>query len=239
MFCSATPTLKNRAGCRAAKSMVRLAWARSAVSTTMRRSRSARSASSCPATNAGTEVTAMPLPDLGSLSTDPSSTPRNSPLSSRPAAPARSAIAVPGGRRLEPCPDLRDHLVVVGAGQPADVPSGIKFHAPYPAALDGVGDDHLRRPVPGWLQVAVRVEDGVEVVAVDPLHAPPEAAELGGQRLDPHEVLGRPVDGQAVAVHDAHQRGQPILAGGHRRLPHLALGQLAVTGDAERPVVPA
>jgi hypothetical protein len=69
MFCSATPTSKKRSGWRMPKSMVRLAYARSAVSTTMRSSASARSASSAPATNAGTEVSAIPLPDFGSLST--------------------------------------------------------------------------------------------------------------------------------------------------------------------------
>jgi len=62
MFCSATPTLKNRSGCLAAKSTVRLACARSAVSTTIRGSESARSASASPATNAGMVFASIPLP---------------------------------------------------------------------------------------------------------------------------------------------------------------------------------
>ena len=53
MFFSAIPRLKKRSGWRAAKSFVRLALARSAVSTAMRSSWSARSASSSPRTNAG------------------------------------------------------------------------------------------------------------------------------------------------------------------------------------------
>ena len=48
MFFSAMPKSKKRSGCRRLNSMVRLAEARSAVSTTMRGSRSARSASSSP-----------------------------------------------------------------------------------------------------------------------------------------------------------------------------------------------
>src|SRR5580698_11500630 len=122
MFCSATPTLKNRPGWRAPKSIVRFAWARSAVSTTILSSVSARSASSAPATNAGIEVAEMPRPDLGFLSFCAASLPRNRPLKSLVTAASRI-------ERLQARGDFGDDLIVIGAGQAAYVPADGAFHA--------------------------------------------------------------------------------------------------------------
>src|SRR4051794_38970354 len=114
MFCSATPTLKNRSGCRAAKSTVRLAPARSAVSTTIRGSESARSARASPATNAGMLLAVIPLPVRSSFSV---ALPRKTSLVSW-----RSAIGAARDERLQAALDLGDHVAVVLAYEVADVP---------------------------------------------------------------------------------------------------------------------
>src|SRR4051795_1495078 len=124
MFCSATPTLKNRSGCRAAKSTVRLAPARSAVSTTIRGSESARSARASPATNAGMLLAVIPLPVRSSFS---AALPRKTSLVSWSSAT--------GGNGLQPALDLGDHVVVVRADEVADVPLGVALHPPDAAAL--------------------------------------------------------------------------------------------------------
>src|SRR5689334_2273343 len=173
MFCSATPMLKNRSGCRSRKSAVRPAPARSAVSTTIRGSVSPRSASSWPATKAGIAAAWMPLTvpfgpcgpggSFGFSAWDAPALPVKVSLICCPAvAPAAavpvaalvsSAIAaarlpVPPGRdRLQARLDLRQHVVVVRAGQVAHVPVGVQLHPLHAAALDRVGDDHLRRAV--------------------------------------------------------------------------------------------
>src|SRR6185437_7310208 len=139
MFCSAMPRLKNRSGCRWAKSIVRLAFARSAVRTTMRGSVSAKSASSSPATNAGVELAGMPLVVFGSLRASGPAFPLNRPLS------VDSAIAASLDQRLEAPAQLGHDVVVVSADEPADVPLDVAFHPFDAATLDRVGDDHLRR----------------------------------------------------------------------------------------------
>src|SRR5262245_4413534 len=186
MFCSATPMLKNRSGCRSRKSAVGPAPARSAVSTTIRVSVSPRSASSWPATKAGIAAFCMPLTVAFGLSAwaAPALPVKVSLICCPPVVPAAvvpvpvapvaalvsSVIAaarlpVPPGRdRLQARLDLGQHVVVVRADQVAHVPVGVQLHALHTAALHGVGDDHLRRAVRVGAQAGERVQDRVEVV---------------------------------------------------------------------------
>src|SRR5436309_15578293 len=151
MFCSATPTLKNRSGCLAAKSMVRFACARSAVSTTIRGSESARSARVSPATNAGMLVAEIPLPVPFSLGTSAAAAlPRKTSLISWPTVFSRGPSAIGSARdeRPQSALDLSNHVDVVLAHEIADMPLVVALHAPHPAALHRVGNHHLRRPDP-------------------------------------------------------------------------------------------
>src|SRR5215213_10772 len=165
MFCSATPTLKKRPGWRCPKSMVRLAKARSALSTTIRSSSTARSASSSPATKAGTELAVMPLPEPASFRAKPGSVDRSWSSGSRRHRRTHG---------LQSCVQFGHDVVVVGADQLAHVPTGVELHALDAATLDRVGDDDVGHKSVVGLGAVERAEDGREVVAVDPLHVPPE-----------------------------------------------------------------
>src|SRR5437764_9977075 len=180
MFCSATPTLKNRVGCLAAKSTVRFACARSAVSTTIRGSESPRSARVSPATNAGMLVAEIPLPVPFSLGTSAAAAlPRKTSLISWPTASSRapSAIGAVRDERTQPALDLGNHVVVVLANEIADMPLVVALHAPHTAALHRVGNHHLRRADARWVQRIEDVEDRIEVVSVDLVDLPAEALE--------------------------------------------------------------
>src|SRR5579864_1628448 len=233
MFCSATPTLKNRSGWRAAKSIVRLAWARSAVRTTIRGSRSPSSASSSPATKAGIVRASMPRPVAASF-TAAAAPPRKVSLIAWPPPPSRvvSAIAASGEERLEAALDLGDHVVVVLTLEVAHVPLRVALHPAHAPALDRVGDDQLGRGDGVGVKDVEDVEDGVEVVAVDPVNPPAEALKPRPEGLEAHDVLGVAVDREVVAVDDRDQRAELELARGHGRLPHLPLVKLAVAGQA-------
>src|SRR5262249_9027948 len=168
MFFSAMPKSKKRSGWRSLKSFVRLAEARSAVITTMRGSRSARSASSSPRTNAGSSRAGVPCTDALSLSeTSPPAVPRK--MASRACACSFARTSAMGGlrsARLQARLDLRDRVVVVLADQVGDVPVERQLHARHAAALDRVGDDHLRPAFTGWLQRIEGAEDRREVMPV-------------------------------------------------------------------------
>src|SRR5579884_2583465 len=235
MFCSATPTLKKRSGYRAAKSTVRLALPRSAVSTTTRGSRSHRSASSSPATNAGIVLASIPMAVAWSLSpVVPLAVPRKTPLISCPELCSRvaSAMRTSGHERLKAPLDLRDDVVVVGALEVADMPLGVALHPLHAAALDRVGDDQLGRGVIGGVEGVEDIEDRIEVVAVDGVDPPAEALKALGERLEAHDRLGLAVDREVVAIDDADERAELELVGRHRGLPDLALVELAVAHQA-------
>src|SRR5579884_1030681 len=235
MFCSATPTLKNRSGCLSAKSTVRLACARSAVRTTMRGSESASSASTSPATKAGIVLAAIPLSlSLSRSVAAPLAVPRKTPLISCPASSrrVRSAIWAAHGQRLETSPNLGDDVVVVGTHEVADMPLRITLHPSHAPTLDGVGDQQLRWGDGGVVQVVEGVENRVQVVSVDRADPPAEALKSRLQRLESHDALGVAVDREMVAVHDPHQRPELELARGHGRLPDLAFVEFAIAHHA-------
>src|SRR4030095_9034968 len=153
MFFSAMPRLKKRSGWRAAKSRVRLALARSAVSTTMRGSLSAMSASSSPRMKAGTAVFGVPRTERASVKLSvfscaaPPPVPRK--IASWPCVSSafrRSArcLATRLLRGLQAGADLRLGLVVVLARQVGDVPLQRQLHALDTATLDGIRHDQLR-----------------------------------------------------------------------------------------------
>ena len=111
------------------------------------------------------------------------------------------------------------------------MPGGLVLHEIHALAFDGVGDDH-HRP----LRLRVRGVDGVadlvEVVAVDLEHAPAEGLELLVERLQRHDLLGRAVEAEVVAVDERREVGELVVAGGHGGLPHRALVALAVAEHA-------
>ena len=183
----------------------------------------------------------MPLIDSLSVRSAGPLTPRNRSLWSWPSESAWSLVmaaphSLAASRGQAPL-QLADHRVVVAADQIADMPVEAALHHPHAAALDRIGDDHLRRADAGRLELAERAQDRIEVVAVDAPDLPAEAAEALVDRLDAHDVLGVAVDAQAVAVDDADQALQPEMARRHRRFPDLALVQLAVAQHAVDPVV--
>src|SRR5215510_12393957 len=177
MFFSAMPKSKKRPGWRSLKSFVRLADARSAVITTMRGSRSARSASSSPSTKAGSSRAGVPRTEALSLSeTSPPAVPRKMASCSCACSFVRTS-AMDGLRRnarLQAGLDFRDCIVVVLADQVGDVPVERQLHARHAAALDGVGNDHLRPAFTGRLQGIEGAEDRSEVVTVDAPDLPAE-----------------------------------------------------------------
>src|SRR6185312_16443373 len=241
MFFSAMPKSKKRSGWRSLKSLVRLAEARSAVSTTMRGSRSAKSASSSPSAKAGSRRAGVPCTEALSLSeSSPPPVPRKMASCSCACGVARLSAMdrLLHLAWLQAGLDLGEGVVIVLADEIADMPVERQLHAADAAALDGVGDDHLRATLAGRFEPIERAEDGGEVVAVDALHVPAEAAEAIGQRLDLHDLLGRTVDTELVAVDDADQALQTEMTGGHRGFPDLAFGELAVAEHAVHPIGP-
>src|ERR1019366_9216871 len=89
------------------------------------------------------------------------------------------------------------------------------------------GDDHV-----GLVRLALKAvergDDRREIVPIDAHHVPPEGGEAVPDRLGGHDLLGRTIDAESVAVDDAHERPQTEVVGGHYRLPHLTFGELAV-----------
>ncbi len=149
MFFSAMPKSKKRSGWRALNSTVRLALARSAVSTTIRgiaigqvgqllaehEGRQARGGRALDrqalgqvgrAADAAKQI-ALVLACGGCLVAGHGQHPQ-----SPAAAGARPAL------------QLADHGLVVAADQIADMPVQAALHHLHAAALDGIGDDHLR-----------------------------------------------------------------------------------------------
>src|SRR6185312_8824257 len=173
MFFSAMPKSKKRSGWRSLKSLVRLAEARSAVSTTMRGSRSARSASSSPSTKAGSRRAGVPCTEVLSLSEiSPPPVPRK--MASCSCAWGVGRVSAMGRLLhlawLQPRLDLGEGVVIVRASEIADMPIERQLHARDAAALDGVGDDHLRSSVAGRFQAVEGAQNRREVVSIDPLH---------------------------------------------------------------------
>src|SRR5882724_3175003 len=235
MFFSAMPKSKKRSGWRSLKSLVRLAEARSAVSTTMRGSRSARSASSSPSAKAGSRRAGVPCTEALSLSeSSPPPVPRK--MASCSCAWDAAGVSAMGElldlARFQARLDLCKGIVIVLSHEIADMPVERQLHARHAAALDGVGDDHLRAAIARRFESIKRTQDRGEVVAVDALHVPAEAAEAVGQRLDPHDLLGRAVDAELVAVDDADQALQAEMPGSHRGFPDLAFGKFAIAEHA-------
>src|SRR6185503_3848050 len=189
MFFSAMPRLKKRSGWRAAKSRVRLALARSAVSTTMRGSLSAMSASSSPRMKAGMAAFGVPRTERASLKLSPFSFASPPPVprkiaswpcvssAFRRSARCLATLLLRSLARLQAGADFRFGLVVILARQVRDVPLQRQFHALDAAALDGVRHDQLRLAGAGRRQLAQRAEDGVEIVPVDALRRPAERGE--------------------------------------------------------------
>ena len=82
---------------------------------------------------------------------------------------------------------------------------------------------------PAWALAAIeRVVDGLDVVAVDLDDVPVERAELVGDGAEAHDLGAGAVDLQAVVVDDRDEVGEALVGGEHRRLPDLALLQLAI-----------
>ena len=67
---------------------------------------------------------------------------------------------------------------------------------------------------------------------VDFDYVPIERAPLVGQRFERHQVLGKTVDLDVVAVHDGYQVMQTFLAGQHDSFPTLAFVEFAVAHQA-------
>src|ERR1035437_3030226 len=234
MFCSATPRLKNRDGCRMAKSITRPAPARSALRTTMRSSLSARSANSWPAIKAGTDAASMPATVTNGLSDrDGPALPTKTSLICCAVSWSPVLSAIRGSDAwLETGVNLAQHVVIVGADQIADVPVRVAFHPLDPTGLDGVRDDELRRGIGFVGELSERVKDSVEIVSIDAADVPSKCRKLRVQRLHSHDCLGRSVDGKLVPVNDRNQRSGLEVTSGHRCFPHLTLGQFSVTEKA-------
>jgi hypothetical protein len=234
---SAMPKLTKRAGWRAAKSVARLATARSAVTTTMRSSSSARSASSSPNTNAGMERSSMRSEERSSRRVvAPSAVPLNTSLVSWAWPSGHRRRGLGGAHAPGPCSSAITCVVVL-AGEVADVPVQAHLHHPHALALHRVRHDHRGLALSGRRQVGEGVEDRTEVVPVDPHGPPAEGREAAVDRLDRHDVLGPPVDAELVAVDDGDERGEAVVTCAHRRLPDLAFAQLTVTEHHVRAVV--
>src|SRR3990172_4209057 len=149
--------------------------------------------------------------------------------------------AAPSQRRLREVllpslPNLRQRPRPLFGVGPLAVPRGAVLHERHALALDGVSDDNARagRRRSRALQ---RLDDLVLVVAVDLLHLPAEGAPLIGERLLAHDVDDEAVVLDAVAVDDRREVGEAVVRRRHRRLPALALIQLAVAEEAVDAVV--
>src|ERR1700722_2999876 len=136
--------------------------------------------------------------------------------------------------------DLRDHVGVLLVVEQPEVPGlRLLLHELDAVALPGPRDDHHGFMAPWIRQLVERPQQGGRVVAVDLPHRPAEGLEALAERLDVHRLRRGPGAGEAVRVHDRDQVAQLVVRGGHRGLPDLALLQLAVAGEHERPVVAA
>ncbi len=66
---------------------------------------------------------------------------------------------------------------------------------------------------------ADRAVDLAEIMPIDLDHVPVPGAPLVGQWLERHDVLREAIDLDVVAIDDAHEVVQPLLAAQHARLP--------------------
>ncbi len=144
----------------------------------------------------------------------------------------------PGGGRLRPRPGDRDVAFPAQLddgplghfrGQRPAVPALAVLHLGEPLSLEGAGQDHR-----GLARVAHGRERLVDLAEVVPVDGDGTAAE----RLNPFGIclqipaqLGRAALAEAVHIDDRGQVVQPVVGGLVERLPHRALGHLAVTAQ--------
>ena len=132
--------------------------------------------------------------------------------------------------QVAPAAELRDRGV--GVGQRLSVPAVLVLDRAHALALHGAGDDRHGLAV-GRRGVLVGGVDLGHVVAVDLDRAPAERlgpGHVGGGVPAEHRLAALP---EPVDVDDRHQVVEALVRGGGERLPHRALGHLAVA--AERP----
>src|SRR6266403_132383 len=143
-------------------------------------------------------------------------------------------IAVPG--RLGHAEDLADGGHRLRRLRRLAVPLRVVLHERHALALDGVRHHQRRRALRG-LGLVERLVDLCHVVAVDLDHRPAERLPLGDDGLEIEHLADEVVELDLVVVDDHGEVvdgmvGTPELRRGHRRLPHLALLDLAVAEDA-------
>ena len=98
-------------------------------------------------------------------------------------------------------------------------------------ALEGLGDDARGLALVRGSLVQ-RVRDGRDVVAVDDERVPAEGLGALAVHLDVVLVHGRLALAETIHIDDVHQVVELVVAGERHRLPHAALGTLAITADA-------
>jgi hypothetical protein len=95
-------------------------------------------------------------------------------------------------------------------------------------AHQGVEQDHAGLSA-GQLACGVEgLQHGGQVVAVDPLHMPAEGGPLVGERLETQHLAGGAVRLLVVDIDEADEVAQPLVGGGHGRLPSGTFVELAV-----------
>ncbi|MBA7711010.1 hypothetical protein ES703_119960 [subsurface metagenome] len=116
------------------------------------------------------------------------------------------------------------------------VPAGLVFHEGHALALDCIGDNHrgLILDPPG---LGKGSQDPAEGMAVNLNNMPVESPVFIRQGLDAHNILHPAVNLKPVAVYNTAQIVQPIMSGGHHRLPGIALLLLSVSHDAVDAVI--
>jgi hypothetical protein len=135
---------------------------------------------------------------------------------------------------------LRDRLLRLLARDRLAVPALLVLDGRVALALERPGDDGGR--LLRLRSLAIRAVDLLDVVAVDLEHAPPERLEparVGGEVPAVHRLA--PLT-EAIHVDDRRQVVELVEGGVLDRLPHRALGHLAVAADhpdAERKPVEA
>ena len=133
------------------------------------------------------------------------------------------------GRRLHVA-DLVQRLLQPRRLHRLAVPAAGALEEGHAAALQCTREDDRRPAVAGTFQ---RTQHGVHVVAVDLDGLPAEGLETAGQDRGVVAVGCGPRLSQAVHVDDRNQVRQLVERGELRRLPHRALGTLAVAEQAK------
>src|SRR5215472_3198895 len=116
-------------------------------------------------------------------------------------------------------------------GRRLTVPAIIAFHEVDAVAGDRVGDDDGRLLV-DRLHFMKGVDDAPHVVAVDVDDVPTEGLVFHSERFERHHALRRSVDLDIVAIDDAREVVQTVLAREHRRFPMQACFVFRVRGQA-------